>query len=125
MKFFVLLSFFVILISSCASKSPEESYKDAIDLYNKGMYEKAENSLQQFSTDFKGDKNYPNALFLRGFILANNLNQMDSAKSVYNYFLKRYPNHELVPSVKFELQNLGKSPDLLLEITNEKTDSAK
>ena len=33
---------------------------------------------------------------------------MDSARIEYLAFLEKYPDHELVPSVKWEMENLGK-----------------
>ncbi len=50
------------------------------------------------------------SLFLVGFIYGNNLHMYDSARWYYNDFLKRYPNHDLAPSVKLELESFGKSP---------------
>jgi len=57
------------------------------------------------------------SLFLVGYIYGNNLNMYDSAKVYYEQFLVRYPNHDLVPSVKLELESLGKSPQEVLEQT--------
>ncbi|MFA5833539.1 MAG: tetratricopeptide repeat protein [Bacteroidota bacterium] len=57
------------------------------------------------------------SLFLIGYIYGNNLNMNDSAKIYYEQFLTQYPNHDLVPSVKLELESLGKSPQEVLEQT--------
>ena len=46
--------------------------------------------------------------FMIGYIYANALNDFDKARSEYNEFLKRFPKHELSPSVKFEIDYLGK-----------------
>ncbi|MCK4578187.1 MAG: outer membrane protein assembly factor BamD [Candidatus Marinimicrobia bacterium] len=48
------------------------------------------------------------ALFMVGFVNANYIADLESAGSAYKLFLEQYPNHELVGSVQFELQNLGK-----------------
>jgi len=48
------------------------------------------------------------AQFMAGYIYANEIRDFDSAKVEYNAFLKAYPKHELVASVKWELENLGK-----------------
>ena len=37
------------------------------------------------------------------------INDEKSAKVEYQQFLKKFPNHELAPSVKFEIDYLGKS----------------
>jgi len=46
-----------------------------------------------------------------GYIFANIINDLESAKIELDNFIKQYPTHELVPSVKFELEYLGKSLD--------------
>ena len=46
-----------------------------------------------------------------GYVYANVLNDTKSAKIEYEDFLKRFPKHELSPSVRFEIDYLGKSVD--------------
>lgn len=55
------------------------------------------------------------SLFLVGYLYGNNLQMKDSAKYYLEEFLKRYPNSELVSSVRLELESLGKSPQEVLE----------
>ena len=40
---------------------------------------------------------------------ANVINDTKSAQVEYESFLKKFPDHELSPSVKFEIEYLGKS----------------
>ena len=49
----------------------------------------------------------PNALFMVGFIQANELENLDAARDSYNKFLTKYPNSELAKSAEAELENLG------------------
>jgi TolA-binding protein len=49
-----------------------------------------------------------------GFIFANELNETDKAKSIYEEFLKKYPESELASSVKLELESIGLSPEEIL-----------
>ncbi|MCK9409655.1 MAG: tetratricopeptide repeat protein [Bacteriovoracaceae bacterium] len=66
------------------------------------------------------------SLFLVGYIYGNNLQVYDSAKFYYEEFLKKYPHHDLVPSVKLELETLGKSPhEALMETTEKNRSMAK
>ena len=51
------------------------------------------------------------ALFMVGFVYANHLGDYEAARQAYLGFMDQYPNHELIPSVQFELENLGKSAD--------------
>ena len=50
------------------------------------------------------------SLFLTGYIYNNNLQMLDSAKYYYEKFLVQFPNHDLTPTVKYELESLGKTP---------------
>ena len=53
----------------------------------------------------------PKALFMIGFIQANELFQYAEAKRTFNSFIETYPKHELAYSAEMELQNIGKSPE--------------
>ncbi|MBI2427841.1 MAG: tetratricopeptide repeat protein [Ignavibacteriales bacterium] len=55
------------------------------------------------------------SLFLVGYIYNNNLQMRDSAKKFYEQFLLKYPLHDLAPTVKFELETLGLSPQEALD----------
>lgn len=54
------------------------------------------------------------SLFLIGYIYNNNLQMRDSAKYYFEIFLQTFPHHDLIPSVKFELESMGKDPDRAL-----------
>ena len=66
-------------------------------------------------------KNYPEhalappALFIQGFILENELQQKEQAKSNYEQFLSLYPTHEFAATVKLNLQQLDMSPEELIK----------
>lgn len=57
----------------------------------------------------------PVAMFLIGFIYNNDVHNVDSARAGYTQFLQKYPKHDLAQSATFELENLGKSADTILE----------
>lgn len=62
------------------------------------------------------------SLFLTGYIYSNNLQMFDSAKIFYEEFLQKYPKHDLAPTVRFELESIGQSPqEVLNERSNNKT----
>jgi outer membrane protein assembly factor BamD (BamD/ComL family) len=65
------------------------------------------------------------ALFQIGFIYNNKLGNVDSARIAYEQFLAKFPQHELAPYAKFELDNLGKSPDTILAEQNPKIQKKK
>ena len=61
------------------------------------------------------------SLFMIGYHFANNIGELDSARVYYKKFIDTYPNHELVNSVKWELDHLGQD---INEIDFFKNDSA-
>lgn len=81
----------------------DESNKKAVEYY-RDLYK-----------NFPKSEEAPKALFMSGFILANNLNKLDEAKMTYQTFLDVFPKHELAPQIKIELENLGKTPEEILE----------
>ncbi len=78
-------------------------------------YKKAEEIFRKVYNKYPDDKKAPMALFLSGFILANDLRNFQSATNTYNLFLEKYPKHELASSAKEELSNMGLSPDQILQ----------
>ncbi|MBT8232267.1 MAG: tetratricopeptide repeat protein [Saprospiraceae bacterium] len=60
------------------------------------------------------------ALFLKGFIIENNLGDDEKAREIYNEFLKKYPKHDLADDVQFLIENLGKSDEEILKMIESK-----
>jgi len=86
--------------------SNENNLKNAIKYYEK------------LFTEYSKSPNAPHSLFMCGFIYANELKDLNKAKEYYNKFLTKYPNHELAPSAKIELENLGLPPADILKKFN-------
>jgi TolA-binding protein len=59
------------------------------------------------------------ALFLIGFVYNNELKNVDSARIAYEEFLKKYPDNTMAESARFELANLGKSPDEIIDLKSQ------
>jgi len=78
-------------------------------------YLKAVEYYTELIEKFPNNEKTPEAIFMAGFICAENLKDFERAKYFYKKFLKAYPDHELSFSVKAELDNLGKSPEVLRE----------
>jgi len=77
-------------------------------------YHTAINYYQAFVKKYPGLNATPIAMFIIGFIYNNNLQMIDSAKIAYQEFVAKFPSHELASSAKFEIENLGKSPDEII-----------
>lgn len=112
-------------------KYAEDSYLALAGIYQMGKISNINRTegakmaieyYQKFYKQFPNSDKAPKALFMIGFMRANDLAQYDSARLAYNEFLSKYPNNDLAASVKAELQNLGKTPD---EIIQEKISSSK
>lgn len=60
------------------------------------------------------------AMFLQALTYENNLNDLAKAKEAYELFLKTYPKAELAGVALLAIQNLGKSPEQIIEEANGK-----
>lgn len=58
----------------------------------------------------------PTAMFLKGFIIENELNNDEAAMKVYKTFLSRYPDHQLRDDVQFLLDNVGKTDEEIMDM---------
>lgn len=85
------------------AKNVNKSYAKAIKLLNK------------IHTEYPESSRASTALFYEGFTYANDLQDYDKAKKVYDQFLAKYPNDPMAVSVMAEIENLGKTPDQIIE----------
>lgn len=107
-------------IQELLDRFPKGKYAEAsilmlATIYNDDLqdYHNAIAAYRKFNEQFPDAEKAPMALFLVGFMYNNQLHNYDSARIAYEQFLTKYPTHEMAPSAKFELDNLGKSPDEL------------
>ena len=68
-------------------------------------------AIQEYDNFYKAfdHKNAASSLFMQGFIYHNSLSDLQMAEKPYLKFLDEYPDHELALSVRWELDNLGKT----------------
>jgi outer membrane protein assembly factor BamD (BamD/ComL family) len=99
-----------ILIPASTKADTMKSFFTAIGYY------------KRIINDFNDKPEAESALFMMGFIQANEINQLDSARMSYMTFLKKYPGSPMASSVNLELNNLGKTPDEILQATERKPD---
>jgi len=62
----------------------------------------------------------PTALFLKGFIIENNVGDDLKAREIYDQFLSTFPDHDLADDVEFLIENLGKSDEEILQMIEAK-----
>ncbi len=57
----------------------------------------------------------PMAMFLKGFVYENMMNDNDKALDTYHQFMEKYPNSPLVNDVKSTIENIGLTPEELIK----------
>ena len=87
------------------------------ELHNNGtrQFHRAIDTYRHFRTIYPASPQAPVSLFMVGFLYNNELGQYREAAAAYNEFLNSYPDHELATSASAELENLGKSPEEIIE----------
>jgi len=80
------------------------------DIYMNDLrdFEKALSEYRLVLERHNGSKEEALAQFMIGYIYANVIKDFDLARKEYQIFLDKFPKHELHPSVKFEIDYLGK-----------------
>lgn len=79
--------------------------------------------LKKYRSLYPNQKHAPMALFLLGFTYENNLADIAKAEKYYTEFLEQYPQHELAHDIQVMLDNLGKTPDQIIEEAQQKKDT--
>jgi TolA-binding protein len=87
------------------------------ELHNNGTrrFPDAIDAYRRFLVMYRGSPQAPVSLFMIGFLYNNELRQTDSAAAAYRQFLQEFGGHELAASARAELDNLGKSPEQIIE----------
>lgn len=83
----------------------------------------AQRYFYQVYEQYPNSEDSPKSLFMSAYLLANELNQFDEAKRQYKLFLEKFPNHELSASAKVELENIGLTPEEILNKNLMKSDA--
>ena len=60
-------------------------------------------------------RNISTVYFLKGFVYEDQLRDYQMAKNCYMEYIEKYPNSVFADDALISLQNLGKSPDELIE----------
>lgn len=84
-------------------------------LSEKENLEKAVTAFKRIHTEYPKSDYAPSGLFMAGFINANELKNFDEATSIYKQFLQEYPDNELAASAQAELDNMGLTPEEILQ----------
>jgi len=70
-------------------------------------FEKSVAAYLRIVDEYPESQHVIQSTFMIGYRYANDMKEMDKAKTAYELFLEKYPDHELASSVKWELDHLG------------------
>lgn len=77
-------------------------------------FNEAVEMLKQITEKYPKSTMVEDALFLAAYTYENHLHDLPQAKMLYEDFLSKYPKGELAEDARYSLENLGKSPEELL-----------
>lgn len=83
----------------------------------------SEQAIAYFSrvrADYPSFYKAPECLFLKAFVFENQLNNLKDAEIYYKEFIAKYPNHPLTDDAIASIEYLGKSPEELVRMFQEK-----
>ncbi len=83
-------------------------------------YAKSMNLYDWIIDKYPNYEKAPTALFLKGFLIENEMGQIEESRGIYNQFLEKYPDHDLADDVQFLIENLGKSDEEILKMIEAK-----
>lgn len=106
---YIWILFVVILFAGCGEKlSIDQYYERAKENYAKQEFDLAIKDFESIVKYYPESEKISDAIFMLGFINANDIKDLDEAKKYYELFIEKFPDHELTVSAKYELENLGK-----------------
>lgn len=97
------------------SLAPMYRFKSADILMNTGNSVEALHQLDYIIERNPRFHKMADVYFLKGYILENHLGELGRAKTVYDKFLAKYPEHEFADDVRISLRYLGRSPEELIK----------
>ena len=100
--------------------APEYLYKAAEMSRTLKTYGKCLNIYDWILTKYPTYSKAPTTMFLKGFMLENELGDKPTAKTVYQDFLKTYPDSDLKDDVQFLLENIDKSEEEIMKMIENK-----
>jgi outer membrane protein assembly factor BamD (BamD/ComL family) len=102
------------------SEAPQMLFKAGDMAMNLNMSQKAIELFDRVMNNYPEFDKTPQCLFLKGYIYENNLGDLDMAKSIYEEFLRKYPDDDFADDAEVSIKNLGKTPEQLIKEFEEK-----
>ncbi len=98
----------VFLTYQAKAHRANNQFKEAVQVYN---------TIEQRYPEFDG---IPEVMFVKAFILDEELDQKDQAKEAYNALITKFPNHPFSKDAQALLTQLHMSDDELIKMFEEK-----
>jgi len=99
-----------------SSKAPDNLFKAAEVAKSIRTFPKSLSIYDWIVESYPDYEKAATSLFLKGFIIENNLGDDEKAREIYNDFLAKYPTHDLADDVQFLIENLGKTDEEILQM---------
>jgi TolA-binding protein len=97
------------------SLSPGYLFKAASLLMNIQRADRSIALFRQVMERYPEHSKAPLALFFIGFVQENQLGLLDQARQSYMLFLEKYPGHDFADDARASIENLGKTPEQMIE----------
>jgi outer membrane protein assembly factor BamD (BamD/ComL family) len=95
--------------------APVYLYKAANLSMNTNQNENAIVLLDRIIKDYSDYSKLPETYFLKAFIYDNNVKNINKAREAYTVFLQKFPKSDLADDATISLDNLGKTPELIIK----------
>lgn len=104
-----------------AEKTPE--YLELVAKYHTvlGNNEKAIAIYDNLFENYKQYKGNADALFMKAFILENNMYKKGQAKAVYQQYIDLFPQGDFARDAQFAIENMDKTPEELMEMLKQRS----
>ena len=96
------------------SLSPGYLFKAANIAMNNGDGNKALGLFDQYLQNYSDHPKAALSMFFKGFVYENVIHNLDKARETYLLFIEKYPSNEFIKDAKLALQNLGKTPEMII-----------
>jgi len=122
MKYVLTLVTLSLLFVSCADEN--DLYSKAKTAYANQNFEQSVEHFKAVVDKFPDGKHRSEAVFMVGYISANDLKDLTQAKEYYTMYINSYPDSQLVSATEYELETLGQDINSLPMFQNTFADSS-
>lgn len=106
-------------------QAPEALFRCALIYINEqGDPVKAATTYELVSEKYPDSEWGHKGLFAAAYTYANDIANLERGRAAYEKYLKQYPDSSMAETVRFELENLGKSAEELLQSIQESQPAA-